>query len=382
MKYRNCRHIIGYRDYKNQSAFLPYFYIMLYRVLGIMSGSSMDGLDMVYCLIEENAGEWSYQIEHGECMAFDPEWKNRLEDITRLSALELIRTHSALGRWIGYQANEFMERYGLEHKVHFISSHGHTVFHEPHHQMTFQIGDGAGISVITGLPVISDLRNIDVALGGQGAPIVPIGEKLFWKDFNYFLNIGGIANLTKTDTKDYMAYDVCPANRVLNELAKEKHLEYDQGGAIASEGNINLPLLEALNNLEYYTQKPPKSLANEMGTQKIIPLIGTYNLSTEDKMRTYVEHICVQISQQCEDSGRMLVTGGGAFNGFLIQILREKLKQREIEIIIPDKTLIEFKEALVMALIGVLRWREESNVLNSVTGSSRNSIGGALWLSQ
>jgi anhydro-N-acetylmuramic acid kinase len=259
------------------------------------------------------------------------------------------------------------------------------VFHEPALMMSFQMGDGAAIAATTGLPVVSDLRNMDIALGGQGAPIVPIGEKLLWRDYTYFLNIGGICNVTINQQKGYSAFDVCPANRVLNLLAKEKGLAFDEGGQLASKGKLDATLLNSLNQLDYYTRKAPKSLSNEFGTMTMMNIFNQSPVSVEDKMCTMTEHIALQLANALQEyvdgePANILITGGGAFNKYLIERIKAQLQALHIEVVLPDRHLIEYKEALVMALIGILRWREESNVIASVTGASRNSVGGALWM--
>ena len=231
---------------------------------------------------------------------------------------------------------------------------------------------------------------MDVAFGGQGAPIVPIGEKLFWKGHNLFLNIGGIANISFNKPEGYVAFDVCAANRVLNLLAQKEGKEYDAGGAMAASGQIDEALLQQLNALAYYGKAYPKSLANDFGTDEVFPLVEKSGLSTADALRTYTEHIAVQITAAINNYAgftvntpqKLLVTGGGAFNTFLIEKLQQHLQTLNIEGVVPDEKIVAYKEALVMALIGVLRWRQEYNVMSSVTGATRDSIGGALWIGQ
>jgi anhydro-N-acetylmuramic acid kinase len=363
---------------------------MIYRAIGLMSGSSLDGLDIAFVEFHENAGKWNYGILQADCYSYSDEWIQRLKTATSLSALEYQLLHADYGHYLGQQVNKFIDQYGLHYKVALIASHGHTTFHVPAKKMTAQLGDGAALAAETQLPVVTDLRALDVAFGGQGAPIVPIGEKYLWSSYDYFLNIGGIANVS-VNTDPYVAFDVCPANRVLNMLANDAGKEYDAAGEMAASGNINEELLEKLNALDYYKQPYPKSLANDFGTDVIYPLIRDTGCGIPDALRTFTEHIAVKISSSVSDlenqkskieNQKLLVTGGGAFNIFLIQRLKEQLKELNIEIIMPDEKLVNFKEALIMAFIGVLRWRQEYNVLSSVTGSSRDSIGGALWTGQ
>ncbi len=361
--------------------------IMVYRTIGLMSGSSLDGLDIAFVEFHENAGKWSFEIQKADCYAYPEEWIKRLKDSISLSALEYQLLHVDYGHYLGQQVNAFIEANELQFKIALIASHGHTAFHVPGRKMTAQLGDGAAIAAETHLPVVTDLRAIDIALGGQGAPIVPIGEKLLFGNYDYFLNIGGIANLSINATQ-YIAFDVCAANRVLNMLANNAGKEFDENGEMARLGKVDDTLLEKLNQLDYYRQPHPKSLANHFGTDIVYPLIKERNVSTNDALRTYCEHIAVQIknaisvSELPSPASRLLVTGGGALNDFLVEQLNQQLRFLNIDVMIPDKKLVNYKEAMIMALIGVLRWRQEYNVLSSVTGAKRDSIGGALWLGQ
>lgn len=371
---------------------------MVYRVIGLMSGSSLDGLDIVFVELQETGGKWAYEIIKSECHEYEANWTARLESAITLNALEYQLLHVEYGHYIGEQVNKFIEKNNLHHQVNLIASHGHTTFHIPEKLITHQLGDGASIAAETQLPVITDLRSMDVALGGQGAPVVPNGEKLLFNDYDLFLNIGGIANISFKENKelkenDFIAFDVCPANRILNVLAQARGFKFDEDGKIASSGKINQPLLDRLNALGYYEQPYPKSLSNSFGVEVIFPLIQNAGISIEDALCTYVEHIADQVKnaivnyqlsivnyQLSAVNRKLLITGGGAFNKYLIERLKEHLKDLKIDTVIPDKDLINNKEAVIIALMGVLRWREEYNVLSGVTGAKRNTIGGALWL--
>ncbi len=376
---------------------------MVYHAIGIMSGSSLDGLDIAYAFFQENAGQWSYELKETAYISYDPEWRSQLENSPTLSAGEYQLLHTAYGHFIGEKINEFIQEKNLSFQVDLVASHGHTVFHMPEKGMTAQVGDGAAIAAETGLPVITDLRSMDLALGGQGAPIVPIGEKYLFPDCDYFLNLGGIANLTiitqsseANATREVKAaFDICPANRVLNMLARDAGKEFDENGATAAEGKTDDGLLEKLNELDYYKKPSPKSLANEFGTEIVYPLIKSKSKSIPDALRTYCEHIAIQISlaiknannrqpvtgnqQPATRNKQLLVTGGGAFNHFLVQRIKDTLEEINLEVVVPDDGVINFKEALVMAFIGVLRWRQEPNTLAAVTGARHDSIGGAIW---
>ena len=362
---------------------------MIYRTIGIMSGSSLDGLDIAYVELEEIGGKWTYSVLATECIPYDEYWQNQLFNAIRLNGKDLATLDMKYGAFIGEQVNTFMEKHELDYKVALIASHGHTVFHEPG-VSTVQIGHGAAIAAATQLPVVSDLRSMDVALGGQGAPIVPMGENILFPGFKYFLNIGGIANISYHDEVVHDAFDVCPANRVLNMLSAQAGKAFDEGGSIAASGNVHQELLRELNGLHYYREVYPKSLSNDFGTDIVFPIVQSYGLSTEDALATYVEHIAVQVADAIRmlcfertlglSGDNMLITGGGALNTYLVSKISDQLAPFSIDVTVPDENTVKYKEALIMALLGVLRWREEDTVMASVTGAKRNSIGGALWL--
>ena len=354
-----------------------------------MSGSSLDGLDIVFAELLENSGSWSFEIKAADCYEYNSEWKQRLQNATSLNALDYQILHTDYGHYLGQQVNKFIERNNLHYQVGLISSHGHTTFHVPSKKMTAQLGDGAAIAAETGLPVVSDLRALDLAFGGQGAPIVPIGEKLLLKDYSMLLNLGGIANISFRIDDRYIAYDICPANRVLNLIAAQNGKEYDEGGKMAASGTAQQAVLQKLNGLGYYSLPFPKSLPNQFGTDEVFPFLSSFGLSVNDALRTYVEHIVHQVRINIEQQDRstyqgkkLLITGGGAFNSFVIKRLTEELEPLDVEVVIPEQNIIRYKEALIMALMGVLRWRQEYTVLSSVTGAERNSIGGAVWIGQ
>jgi anhydro-N-acetylmuramic acid kinase len=377
---------------------------MIYKVIGLMSGSSLDGLDIAYVQLQENAGKWEFSFVNTACYPYSPEWKKRLAGATGLPAADYQILHTDFGRYLGEQVNRFIADNQLFYKVQLITSHGHTTFHMPERKMTAQLGEGAALAATTGINVVSDLRAMDLALGGQGAPIVPIGEKGLLREYRLFLNLGGIANISAhTGSGKSVAFDVCPANRVLDLLAAREGMAYDKGGALSATGQVKEELLGRLNALPYYRQAYPKSLANDFGTDIVYPMIMDSGAGVADALRTYTEHIAVQIRDAIgsvgvggaasasgsggsggpgQEGSRILVTGGGAYNHFLVGRLQELLKSIRVELVVPEKELIEYKEALIMAFMGVLRWREENTVLASVTGASRDSIGGAVWIGQ
>ena len=363
---------------------------MIYRAIGLMSGSSLDGLDIAFVSFTEQGGKWSYQIENAATYSYDANWSNALKSFDSLSSREYLLLHAKYGHYLGQQVNKFIDENNLHFKVALIASHGHTSFHMPAEGMTAQLGDGAAIAAETGLTVISDLRSLDVALNGQGAPIVPIGEKFLFSNYTYLLNIGGIANISNQG-KEYRAFDICAANRVLNMLARDAGKAYDEDGKIASSGVVNDSLLDQLNALEYYAKPFPKSLANEFGIEVVYPMIKLANISTADAMATYCVHVAEQVKNAialvkypsvATDAEQLLITGGGAHNKHLINCITSAVSSLGITVVVPDANIINYKEALIMAFIGVLRFRQENNVLSSVTGAKADSVGGAIWNGQ
>ena len=363
------------------------------RVIGLMSGSSLDGLDIACVDFLRSTDQWSFEILHAQTIPYSAEWIDRLSHADQLDARSYLLLHTSYGRYLGECVNAFLEKHHLRiEEIDLIASHGHTVFHEPWNRMTGQIGDGAAICAETRLSVVSDLRALDVAYGGQGAPIVPIGEKFLFSQYRLLLNLGGIANMT--DQKYHIAFDICPANRVLNKLMSDfLEKEYDENGQHAAQGTVNEDLLKQLNELDYYEKIYPKSLSNTFGLEIVYPMLTSRELPIHDLLRTYVEHIVQQIcrsiqmiidrEEQLSSSYagcQMLVTGGGAHNQYLFQCLQSQLRAKfGIEVQYPEIKVVDFKEALIMAWIGLLRVENQPNVLASVTGAKIDSIGGAFW---
>ncbi len=346
-----------------------------YKVIGIMSGTSLDGLDIAYCEFVKVDGTWQYSIKKAETTAYNKEWKDALKNAENLNALDFCKLHIEYGKYIGQQVKKFIHQHKV--KADYISSHGHTIFHQPDKGLTLQIGSGACIAAETALTTISDFRTLDVALNGQGAPLVPIGDLLLFPSYTYCLNIGGIANISYSKSGKKIAFDICPANMVLNYIAGKACKEYDKDGNMAKKGKVHSPLLSHLNNLDYYTLTPPKSLGKEWVDSVFLPIIDQYNISLEDIQNTLVEHISLQISKVVKAPGikKILITGGGAHNKYLIS----KIKQRIRHQLIPaDDTLINYKEALIFAFMGLLRVRKEINCLSTVTGAKHDSISGII----
>lgn len=341
-------------------------------ILGVMSGTSLDGLDL--CLVDFSMAESivDYNIVKTETISFDSNWKSRLSYNHGMTAAELAKTDADFGRYVADQINIFLK----DEECDFIASHGQTILHQVDMGYTRQIGNGGIISSLTNLPVVSDFRTQDVALGGQGAPLVPIGDRDLFSNYQACLNIGGFSNISEDQNGTRIAYDVCPVNYVLNSLAKSLELPYDKDGAIAANNSINSELLKVLLHEGEIHLTNKKSLGAEYVEQNIIPVLEMYNLSVEDKISTYTEFCAIMIANALCDVKQALVTGGGAYNKTLIKRISDKTN---CKITVPDSNLLEFKEALIFAYLGFLRWHNRPNVISSVTGAKRDSVSGAIY---
>lgn len=352
-----------------------------YNVIGLMSGTSLDGLDIVFAsFVYSSKNQWDFTINAAKTIAYTAALKKKLSNAKQLSGLDLMLLNNQLGSFFGKEVNQFINDNNISKKnIDAIASHGHTVFHQPELHLTTQIGSGAVLSATTGLTTISDFRTTDVALGGHGAPLVPIGDKLLFSEYHYCLNIGGIANVSYEKNNQRIAFDVCPANMVLNLLANKLGKPFDNEGKFAASGKIDEHLLKKLNALPYYAEPAPKSLGAEWVESAIFPLLEKSTLSDQDKLCTFTEHIAIQLASVFSGkNNKILATGGGVFNSYLIERINV---HSENNIVIPNKQLIAFKEALIFAFLGVLRLREEANCLSSVTGATTNSIGGCIYKS-
>lgn len=339
-----------------------------------MSGTSLDGLDMALCSFEFVKGIWKYELHAATTIDYPSELRKMLEDAINLNAAGLIELDHYYGRWIGKEINKYLT--GTIPKPDFISSHGHTVFHQPAKGFTLQIGNGNDIFAVSGIPVIYDFRSLDVALGGQGAPLVPVGDELLFSHYEVCVNLGGFSNLSYRKENRRIAWDICPVNICLNQLALQKGHNFDYKGEMGRQGRILPGLLESLNKLEYYRSNPPKSLGKEWYIKYFEPFISG-NESFPDKLRTCYEHIAIQIASAINISkGKtVLYTGGGAKNDFLLELLSSKTG---LEIKLPDPMLVDYKEAIVFAFLGYLRCNNIHNVLSSVTGSSGDHCAGSM----
>lgn len=341
--------------------------------IGLMSGTSLDGLDICLAAFEKQ-DKWTFQILKAETFPYSEDWENRLKNSIHLSAEDLLELHSEYGFYLGEQVKEFIHQHQLEN-ISLIASHGHTVFHQPQRKFTLQVGDGRAIKLETGLPVIYDFRSQDVLLKGNGAPLVPIGDELLFSKYSACLNLGGFSNISLQSDGKRIAFDIAPVNIVLNHLAKKLHKSFDENGELAKKGKIHEALLNELNNLDFYQQSHPKSLGIEWCHQHVFPALE--NIEILDALATFTEHCAQQIAYVINKNNikDILITGGGAYNTFLIEKIRAKTKS---EVIIPEKEIIDYKEALIFAFMGVLKINNEVNVLSSATGSSYDHCSGII----
>ena len=352
-----------------------------YNVIGLMSGTSLDGLDLVYCKIQQKENTYIYEILNTKSVDYTPQMRNSLKNAIHLSALDLLELNNSYGTWLGEQTKIFSTEEQLD--VDFIASHGHTTHHQPKKGITYQIGSGQHLANASNHIVINDFRTNDVALGGQGAPLVPIGDMLFFKEYDFCLNLGGISNISFQKNNQRIAYDIGLANMILNYITQKIGLSYDKNGDLARSGSINTSLLNSLNELEFYKLPYPKSIGYEWFIKEVIPLVDKTNDSIPNLLHTSVVHICQQIANQVKNNAKpndtnLLVTGGGALNSFLVDTLKNELKNTAT-VIVPSITVIEFKEALIFALMGVLRKENTINVLSSVTGAKKDSSSGVIF---
>ena len=345
-----------------------------HNIIGLMSGSSLDGIDLVDVDFW-NDRKWHFEIVASDNHDYDETWKKSLSDAFYFDKNQLKYIDYQYGKFLGQVTRQFIEKYNLQPEI--VASHGHTIFHRPQEHYTLQIGDGQALADTCGVMVINDFRTEDVLKGGQGAPLVPIGDKLLFADYPICLNIGGIANVSFDVDGQRIAYDICIANQALNYLANRILMPYDKNGMVARSGYIDNQLLTILNSHSFYTENYPKSLGREFFEESIKPLLKRRN-DIADMMATFVEHVAIQISKSIENQpiGKLLVTGGGAKNKYLVERIQANTKH---DVFVPSDDIIDYKEALVFAFLGLLRNNNEINVLRSVTGAESDSCSGRIW---
>ncbi len=351
----------------------------IHDVVGVMSGTSLDGLDIALCRFFHCEESYNYNIEHAATIPYDESWKKKLGTAHLLGVRELILLHNEFGTYIGKEIKKILQTHQFHPEC--IASHGHTVLHEPLQGLTLQIGSGAHIMAETGIDTVCDFRTLDISLGGQGAPLVPFGDIHLFEAYDAALNIGGFSNITIMKPEmDPVAFDICPVNFVLNTLAKRKGVDFDNGGQLASSGNLLHKLLEKFEKIELYHSLTRVSLGREWVEDNIIPLLDS-EIDATNLLRTYTEHAVLRIADVLNSYQlkNCLITGGGAYNLFLISRLHDLCETR---LVIPDDLTVQFKEALIFAFLGLKRMNHDINVLSSVTRSQKDTVSGTLWKSK
>lgn len=359
-----------------------------YNVIGIMSGTSLDGIDLAHIAFAKS-DTWTYKINKATTVPYPEGWKKRLQNGIHLGEEGLQTLDKEYTKYLGGIIKSFIESIEeirafiltplndrKELMIDAVCSHGHTILHQPEKGITLQIGNLPELASYVQQTVVCDFRVQDVALGGQGAPLVPIGDQLLFGEYDYCLNLGGFANVSFEENKKRIAFDICPVNIVLNMLAEKMGVPFDEGGELAKDGTLIPELLQKLNALEFYKQPPPKSLGLEWVQKHIFPILEKTEAPTEDVLHTFTEHIALQLAKTFRERTSVLVTGGGAYNSYLLERLKS---HKNLNLVIPSKELIEYKEALVFGLLGVLKMREEINCLASVTGANRDHSSGVVY---
>lgn len=348
-----------------------------YNVIGVMSGTSLDGIDLAHINFTIKDSKWDYQILESETISYSENWLNKLKVAVSFSEKELVKLNEDYTELLGKIVKSFIDNYQIKN-LDAVCSHGHTILHQPQNGFTLQIGNFSKIAALIQEKVVCDFRVQDVQLGGQGAPLVPIGDRILFSEYDYCLNLGGFSNVSFEDDSKRIAFDISPVNTVLNFYSNKLGLDYDDKGKIARSGKVNSDLLNELNALDYYKKSFPKSLGFEFVKEIVLPLIEKYYISIEDKMNTFTEHIALQTSLALpKKEGKILISGGGTYNDFLIERMQFYLPK--IQIIIPNNKTLEFKEALIFGLLGVLKLRNEINVLSSVTGAKMDHSSGVIY---
>lgn len=348
-----------------------------YNIIGVMSGTSLDGIDLAHIHFTVLEDKWSYKILESETISYSKNWVNKLKVAVGFSDEELEQLNEDYTKLLGEIIKSFINKFSIE-SIDAVCSHGHTILHQPQNGFTLQIGNLPKIAAIVGEKIVCDFRVQDVQLGGQGAPLVPIGDRILFSEFDFCLNLGGFSNISFEKNNQRIAFDISPVNTILNFYANKLGLNYDDKGEIARSGTVNSDLLCELNDLEYYQKPFPKSLGFEYVKEIVLPLLEKYSISIEDKMHTFTEHIAIQTALALpKKEGQLLITGGGAYNDFLIE--RMQIHLPTLAIVIPDNKTLEFKEALIFALLGVLKLRNEINVLSSVTGAKMDHSSGIIF---
>ena len=346
------------------------------NVIGLMSGTSLDGVDI--CLVSfKKSDNKKFNIIYNKTFEYEEIWAKKLKESIFLNKKQLNKLDIEYGTLLSDYIKEFIKEFSIT-KIDLISSHGHTIFHKPEKGITLQIGNGKTINKSTKIQVISDFRTQDVSYQGQGAPLVPIGDLNLFSNYKFCLNLGGFSNISIKDSSGIKAFDICPVNTVLNHYSNKLGYAFDKDGALSKKGGINIDLLNKLNKMSFYRKTGPKSLGIEFVNSKVLPLIEKFSLKPEDVLITYIEHISDQLNRSISEfsKNKMLITGGGTYNKTLIDSIKRKVK---CELVVPEKKIIDFKEAMIFAYMGLLKSKGKNNCLKSVTGAIKDHSSGRIF---
>tara|TARA_B110000977_G_scaffold197070_1_gene278770 strand:- start:178 stop:1215 length:1038 start_codon:yes stop_codon:yes gene_type:complete len=344
-----------------------------------MSGTSLDGLDIAYCSFTYKTS-WCYKIIAFKTVSYSDSYREKLRNATSLSTQQLSEFSTEFGSFMAQKVAYFINENSIV-KMDLIASHGHTVFHQPDKGITLQIGKPKPLYDQFSVPVVYDFRVQDVKLGGQGAPLVPFVDQVLFGEFNACLNLGGFSNISFDLEGRRVAFDICPVNIVLNLWANKVELEYDNEGVLARSGVIDQQLLEQLNGLNYYKTTCPKSLGWEWVEQFVLPLLIRSKVSIANVLRTYTEHAAQQMAHSLSQYQiqTVLLTGGGVYNSFLLERMQALVSSTSFQI---EPNIVNSKEAMAFAFLGLKRLLNQINVLSSVTGSVKDHCSGRLYLKE
>ena len=346
-----------------------------FNIIGVMSGTSLDGIDIVYVNFKLDKS-WKYELINSKTYKYEKKWISQLQNISQEKIHSIKKIDADYTKLLSKYIINFINEFSIKN-IDFVSSHGHTAIHKPSNSITYQIGNLPILAKYINQKVVCDFRVQDVELGGQGAPLVPAGEEYLFPEYNTLINLGGFANITKRIKNNLIAYDICPINIVFNHLSRKMKLKYDEGGYIASTGNMNEDLYNHLQRLNYYKQDPPKSLGVEWVNIQIHPVLKDFqDIPIKDLMNTFSNHFAFQIAKNIGDHDEVLLTGGGAYNDYLIEKIKNLTNSK---ISIPDPKIIEYKEALIFSFLGLLRVLEINNCYSSVTGAKINHCSGKIY---
>lgn len=349
----------------------------MYKVIGVMSGTSLDGIDLAYIHFEKKEN-WTFKILQAETIPYTPEFENRLKNAVDSNEDDLKQLDVTYTGLLAGNIQSFIEKYKIK-EIDAVCSHGHTILHEPEKGITYQIGNLPELGILLKdyvKTVVCDFRVQDVELGGQGAPLVPIGDELLFSEYDYCLNLGGFANVSTNSKGKRIAYDICPVNIVMNHYAKQLGYAYDEDGKIAQEGTVNQKLLDKLNELQFYKESAPKSLGLEWVQKNIFPILNIFSITSKDILATFTEHVAMQIASEFQENTTVLCTGGGTYNKYLLSRIQF---HKKTTLVLSTDTIIEYKEALIFGFLGILRLRNEVNCLKTVTGAEKNHSSGKIY---